>query len=187
MHKATSGDLSTEIIDILVMAARQGDSAAQAQLIAHFYPRIFRYTALRVKQPEDAEDLTHDVFIRMLASLKQQQGSFAAWLYRIAGNRIVDYYRKLAVRSQVVAAGKTIESFGSMDGILEKRFLQEELHHGIRRLTGEQQEVIILRFIEGYQANEVAEILGKSPTAVRQLQFRALQQLRKIIPADKNK
>ncbi len=187
MYKATSGGLSTEIIDMLVMTAKQGDPAAQAQLIAHFYPRIFRYTVLRVKQPEDAEDLTHDVFIRMLTSLKQQQGSFTAWLYRIAGNCIVDYYRKLAVRSRVAAVGDSIESFGSEDNVLEKWFLQEDLHHGLRRLTGEQQEVIILRFIEGYPANEVAEILGKSPTAVRQLQFRALQQLRKIIPADKNK
>ena len=63
-------------------------------------------------------------------------------------------------------------------------FIRDELRKGIQQLTGEQQEVIVLRFIEGYQANEVAEMLNKTPTAIRQLQFRALKQLRKIIPEE---
>ncbi len=180
--KKTADDLPTEELNRLVRNAKGADASAQSRLISLFYTKIYRYIYYRVNQKEDAEDLTNDVFVRMLESLENQSGSFFAWLYQIASNRIVDYYRKKDVRKDTSEVGDAIEYFESDEKSIDKMFLQNELRKGIQQLTGEQQEVIVLRFIEGYQANEVAEMLNKTPTAIRQLQFRALKQLRKIIP-----
>lgn len=180
--KKTADDLPTEELNRLVRKAKGADASAQSRLISLFYTKIYRYIYYRVNQKEDAEDLTNDVFVRMLESLENQSGSFFAWLYQIASNRIVDYYRKKDVRKDTSEVGDAIEYFESDEKSIDKMFLQNELRKGIQQLTGEQQEVIVLRFIEGYQANEVAEMLNKTPTAIRQLQFRALKQLRKIIP-----
>ena len=180
--KETVDDLSKDELNALVDQAKQDQDSAQSRLISLSYTKIYRYIYYRVNQKEDAEDLTNDVFVRMLESLDKQQGSFLPWLYQIAKNRIVDYYRKQDVRSNTSDVGETIEYFESGGEPIDKMFVREELKKGINQLTEDQQEVIILRFIEGFQANEVAEQLGKSPTAVRQLQYRALNQLRKMIP-----
>ena len=183
--RKTADDLPKEELNRLVQNAKHADPAAQSRLISLFYTKIYRYVYYRVNQKEDAEDLTNDVFVRMLESLERQRGSFFAWLYQIASNRIVDYYRKKDVRSDTSEVGEAIEYFESHEKSIDKMFLQDELRKGIQQLTGEQQDVIVLRFIEGYQGNEVAEMLDKSPTAVRQLQYRALKQLRKMIPEGK--
>jgi len=182
--KETVDDLSKDALHALVGKAKQDEPDAQSRLISLLYTKIYRYIYYRVNQKEDAEDLTNDVFVRMLESLESQSGSFLAWIYRIAKNRVVDYYRKQDVRSDTSEVGETIEYFESDGEPIEKMFMREELQRGIRKLTEDQQEVIILRFIEGYEANEVAEQLDKSPTAVRQLQYRALNQLRKMIPKE---
>lgn len=182
--KKTADDLPTEELNKWVLKAKQADTSAQSRLISLFYTKIFRYVYYRVNQKEDAEDLTNDIFVRMLESLDQQSGSFFAWLYQIASNRVIDYYRKKDVRKDTSDVGDAIEYFGSEETPIDKMFIRDELSKGIQHLTSEQQEVIVLRFIEGYQANEVAEMLDKSPTAVRQLQYRALKQLRKIIPKE---
>ena len=182
--RETADDLTDEELDELVRDAKQSDASAQSRLISLFYTKIFRYIYYRVNQKEDAEDLTNDVFVRMLESLDKQSGSFYAWLYQIASNRVIDYYRKQDVRKDTSEVGETIEYFESGETPIEKMLVKEELQKGIGQLTDDQQEVIVLRFIEGYQANEVADIMDKSPTAVRQLQYRALKQLRKMIPKE---
>lgn len=180
--KRNQGQIDTHEMQELANAAKQDNEQAKAQLIMQLHPKIYRYVYYRVNAREDVEDLTNDIFVRMLESLKQQQGHFLAWLYRIASNRITDYYRKKSVRSETTSMGDTIEFYPGENSRVEQQFLQEELQKGIRQLTEDQQEVVLLRFVEGYQANEVAEILDKTPEAVRALQFRALKQLRKIIP-----
>ncbi len=169
-------------IQALADLAKQEDTQAQSRLITLLYSKIYRYVYYRVNTREDVEDLTNDVFVRMLDSIQKQQGYFLAWIYQIASNRIVDYYRKRSVRSDTSAVGETIEFFESNSAPIEQQFLREELRKGIQQLTADQQEVVLLRFVEGYQANEVAELLDKTPEAVRALQFRALKQLRKILP-----
>ena len=91
--KRTADDLPSEELNQLVQNAKQADATAQSRLISLFYTKIYRYVYYRVNQKEDAEDLTNDVFVRMLESLDKQSGSFFAWIYQIASNRIIDYYR----------------------------------------------------------------------------------------------
>jgi len=177
-------NIDPEEMESLVEGARSGDQHVLSRLIRLLYPRVYRYVYYRVDNRQDVEDITNDVFARMLDALEHQHGSFWAWLYSIASNRITDFYRKSAVRSQVTEVGDTIEYFRDGANPLDSMFLREELRKAIRQLTEEQQEVILLRFIEGYQATEVAELLSKTPEAVRALQFRALKQLRKMMPVE---
>jgi RNA polymerase sigma-70 factor (ECF subfamily) len=162
----------------IVEAARNGDAGALATLCERLYPRIFRYLAHKVSDPRDAEDLAGEVFVRMLEAIPGQTGNFEAWLFRIAGNALTDHYRKRAVRSDTV--GLSVETAGGDDpaAAAERKLTGERLKQGMRELTEEQKEVVILRFILGYEHGEVAEIMGRSAGAVRALQFRALSALK---------
>lgn len=174
--------LDKERLETLAVEAGNGDENASAEIISMIYPEIYRFVHYRVSQTEDVEDLTNDIFVRMLKNIENQEGSFLAWIYQIARNRIVDYYRKQSVRDETNPVGEIIETYQGGEEDIEERFQRQELRKAINRLTDEQQEVVILRFIEGYQANEVAEMLGKSPGAVRTQQYRALRQLKKHLP-----
>ncbi|HKJ69154.1 MAG TPA: sigma-70 family RNA polymerase sigma factor, partial [bacterium] len=137
--RKTADELPKEELDRLVRNAKQADASAQSRLISLFYPKMYRYIYYRVNQREDAEDLTNDVFVRMLESLDKQSGSFFAWLYQIASNRIVDHYRKKNVRKDTSKVGEAIEYFMSDETPLDTMFLRDELRKGIRQLTDEQQ------------------------------------------------
>jgi RNA polymerase sigma-70 factor (ECF subfamily) len=132
----------------------------------------------RVPQPEDAEDLTSEVVLKIIKALKQQRGNFHAWIYRIARNRLVDFYRHRAVRSEVSMRDVPQKELSRSDDFKKQIMTKEKLRKGLDQLTDEQRQVIILKFIEGYANQEVAKILGKSVGAVKVLQFRALRGLR---------
>ncbi len=180
--KEQENSLEKEELEALAAKTREGKENASAEIISMMYPEIYRFVHYRVSQTEDVEDLTNDVFVKMLQNLETQDGSFLAWLYQIARNRIVDYYRKQSVRDETNPVGEIIETYRGGEGDIEGQFQRQELRKAINKLTEEQQEVVILRFIEGYQANEVAEMLDKSPGAVRTQQYRALKQLKKHLP-----
>lgn len=162
----------------VVEAARNGDAGALAILCERLYPRIFRYLTHKVSDPRDAEDLAGEVFVRMLEAIPGQTGNIEAWLFRIAGNVLTDHYRKRAVRPDTV--GLPAEMAGGEDpaAATEQKLDGERLKQGMRELTEEQKEVVILRFIMGYEHDEVAEIMGRSAGAIRALQFRALSALK---------
>lgn len=162
----------------VVEAARQGDKGALAQVCERFYPRIYRYISHRVGDARDAEDLAGEVFVRMLGSIREQRGNLEAWLFRIAGNVVTDHYRKRAVRSVEVELPEEMPGAGDPEAAVERILDGERLRKGLKALTEEQREMVILRFIMGYEPDEVAAITGRSAGAVRALQFRALSALR---------
>jgi len=168
-------------IEQLVERTKSLDRYALAELCEYFYPRIYRYVFYRVNSAEDAEDITGEVFLRMIKSLQKQRGSFQAWLFRIASNLVIDYYRRRARQPELVTVeeehvSSTRNSIDSQDILL-----QDRLKQSLPKLSTEQQQVIALKFIEGYNNNEIADILGKSVGAVKGLQFRALAALKKIL------
>lgn len=170
--------MEDRIPPLVVEAARNGDAGALAILCERLYPRIFRYLAHKVNDPRDAEDLAGEVFVRMLEAIPGQTGNFEAWLFRIAGNVLTDHYRKRAVRSDTVALPEEIAGGDDPAAATERKLTGERLKQGLRELTEEQREVVILRFIMGYEHDEVAEIMGRSAGAIRALQFRALSALK---------
>ncbi len=141
-------------------------------------PRIFRYIYHRLGNRPLAEDLTSEVFVRFLRS-GTAPDNLTAFLYRIAHNLIVDYLRRnptvLALDDQTVADRADPIDFAELE--MEKATLRR----AIARLTPDQQQVIVLKFIEGQSNDEIAAILGKSAGAVKAMQHRALETLRNLL------
>ncbi len=180
---ALSLDAMTPIPDV-IQRARNGDVAAFGEIYDTHVDSVYRYLLYRVREPSDAEDLTSEVFTRAFANIHRyrwQGKSFLAWLYTIARNAVTDRRRRDRPTVELDNAyGLAAEGPSAHD----RAVLGEEvdaLRGAVKHLTGEQQEVLVLRFIENMSSREVATILGKNEGAIRALQFRALGRLRKIL------
>jgi RNA polymerase sigma-70 factor (ECF subfamily) len=170
--------LGRDAIEELVIAARGLDPHSIAALCEHFYPEIYRYVLRRVRIREDAEDLTGEVFVRAVRTISNQTGFFPAWLFRIATNLVTDFYRRRGARQEESMTQEAAASVPDPRAEAENALVRDELERAAARLTPEQQDVIRLKFNEGYDTSEIAQILGKSVGAVRALQCRALKALR---------
>jgi len=166
----------------LIYRAQRGDNEAFAQLYENNFDRIYRYIALKIGNRAEAEDMTQQVFlnsIKSIRSFKWKGVSFAAWLYRIAHNLVVDYLRK---KSKAVTAplDDSLASNGANPQQLAEQQLDiERLVSATKELTKAQREVISLRFAGELPVTEVAKIMGKSQGAIKALQHSAILSLRK--------
>jgi RNA polymerase sigma-70 factor (ECF subfamily) len=172
--------------EALVYRAQSGDADALVELYQRHAPAIFRYFLFRVSERASAEDLTGEVFERMVAALPryEQRGlPFAAWLFRIAHDRWVDHQRR-AQHRQTEPLSEWLETDApGTEAQALAHAAHAELWAQLAALTDEQRQVIQLRFVEGYNLEECAQLLGKTTGAVKALQHRALQQLaRKLAP-----
>lgn len=165
----------------LLRQAQQGDEEAFAALYREHVQTIFRYIYHRVGDQPLAEDLTGDVFIKALEGLPsyQERGRpFLAWLYRIAHARVVDHYRRQGRQpSHSDLADQPLPVTPDMDEGLVRGQAAAVLRQAIAELTEEQQQVIMLRFVEGYPVEQVAGVMGKTANAIKALQHRALRSL----------
>jgi len=165
----------------LLKRAQGGNADAFAHLYRANVQAIYRYIYHRVNDVHLAEDMTGDVFTRALKSMtryRDQGKPFIAWLYRIAHARVVDYYRmsdRRPMESDVEA--EPIPIHDDLDGDILRRQAAKALREAIASLTDEQQQVVILRFIEGQRIETVADIMGKNANAIKALQHRALRSL----------
>ena len=168
----------------LIERAQKGEKEAVGILYEHYAQVIFQYISYRVDGKAMAEDLTAEVFLRMIRKLptyKYTGAPFGAWLYRIASNLLTDHYRK----KQNVSTTTISETYQS-DTIdpLDKLAIQEDqlsVRNALLSLSEDYQNVIVLRFIRELSHAEVAEIMDKSEGSVRVLQHRALNALSKIL------
>lgn len=165
----------------LLRQAQRGDAEAFAELYRAHVQAIFRYIAYRVSDPHLAEDLTGDVFTRALQGLEryEDQGKpFVAWLYRIARARVIDHYRKYDRRPpESDLEDEPLPVHTDMDSDMIRQQAAGVLRAAIAQLTEDQQQVITLRFMEGYRIDAIAEVMGKQPNAIKALQHRALRAL----------
>jgi RNA polymerase sigma-70 factor (ECF subfamily) len=171
-----------------VERAASGDAAAIGELYRRHAPAIFRYLFYRLGDRERAEDLASEVFVRALEALpryRRQGRPFSAWLYRIASARVADYYRRHRRRPTVPLAADLPARGGDPGEVAESRLTAELLQQVIARLSPLQQQVIVLRFLEGLSHAEVAQVIGRSEGAVRVLQFRALEALRRLLERER--
>lgn len=149
-----------------------------ADYCERYYGAIYRYIAHRVNHRTDAEDLASEVFARALESRGPVRVSMLGLLYRIAENLITDYYRREASRKKVMDREADIDAIA---GNHRDPAEMVDLAQSLKTLTGEQYQVIVMRFGEGYPIEEVAAALGKTPGAVKALQFRALTKMRETL------
>jgi RNA polymerase sigma-70 factor (ECF subfamily) len=169
----------------LVERAKGGEAEAFGLLYDHYQPKIFRFVLLKVSHREEAEDLTHQTFLKAWENLDKyefQGYSFGSWLYRIARNVIIDNQRRSSPKISLdeIAPGLLIEEGNER----EKTDLKMELEavaKAISRLRDIEQDVILMRFVEELSHKEVAEILGKTEGAVKLIQHRALKNLKQIL------
>ena len=178
-------DLPTE--DRLLAQARLGDEHAIMAIYEAYFDPIYQFLRLRVDDPAVAEDLAGDVFLRLLAALQGRQPprhSLRGWLFRVARNVLHDHYGA-ARRMSTTALEEWIPA---PDGEApEARLLAhldaERVRQALRDLSDEQQEVLVLRFGQRLSIQETADIMGKGVGAIKSLQFRATERLRKVLEA----
>jgi RNA polymerase sigma-70 factor (ECF subfamily) len=164
----------------LIQRAQKRDKTAIGALYELYAQRIYRYVAFRTPTVADAEDITGNVFLKMLESLptyREQGIPFEAWLYRIAAAKIADFYRRQRRRPQVELTETMTHDAPLPEETLEERQEFEMLRDALRGLTDEQQHILILRFIEHKSHQDVALLVGKSVSAVKSIQHRALTEL----------
>ena len=169
----------------LLERAGRYDEAALGELYDCYAPRIYAYVYRRVGCASLAEDLTGDVFVRVLQAIRSERlwrTSFRGWLYRIAHNVVVDHYRRQPQGVPVPLDAVQIAAGGdSLPELTQDALDRAWLRGAIRRLTPEQQHVLALRFGEGLTARETARVMRKSTGAVEALQRRALAALRRLL------
>lgn len=145
-------------------------------------PPLYRYAYRLLGRTDVAEDLVSEAFQRLLRALATGRGPrhhIQAWLYRVLHNLVVDYYRRPA-RSDLPLA-EELPAEGGPEQDVQRSAAQERVRRALRKLTREQQQVIVLKFIEGLSNQEVAIVLGKPVGAVKSLQHRALTALRRLL------
>jgi RNA polymerase sigma-70 factor (ECF subfamily) len=167
----------------LIVRAQGGDVDAIGALYDQHHESIFRYVWLRVGDRHLAEDLTGDVFMRMLNALPGYRSvglPFRAWLYRIAHNLLIDHYRTTGNRSALPL--EDIEDRQADDAdppaAAEHTLLVERLQTALSKLDPPQRDVVALRFVSGLSLRETALALDKTEAAVKSLQHRGLAALR---------
>lgn len=172
----------------LLEQARKRDPVALAQIYDTYSAKIYAYIYRHVGDAHRAEDLTSNVFLKMLEALERDKfarDALQSWLYRIAHNVIVDDVRKRQRRPiSTLHDGLALPPESNPDFMVSQQLESEELLQAIDQLTEVQRSVIILRFGEGLTAPQVANILDKTEEAVRALQRRGLANLRKSYVKD---
>ncbi len=183
-------DDTTALTDLsekaLLESAAGFNEKALSELYDRYEARIYSYIYRRTGNETLAEDLTAQVFLKMLEAIRSDKAwhsSFSGWLYRIAHNAVIDYYR-LRDRQQQVSLEDTLTATASDHNpvvMAEVSLDAERLRSAISRLTDEQAEVITLRFLEGYNISEVADMLDKTEGSIKALQYRAVTTLRQLL------
>jgi len=180
MNAPRSVDVDEEVLRNRAAAL---DPVALEEIYDTFSARIYSYIYHRIGDAAVAEDLTGDVFVRMLEALRTERAwstSLQGWLYRIAHNLVVDHFRRQTKRDgpeldeRWMAADDPTTSF-------EGLFSSNQLRIAMRFLTEEQRQVIVLKFAEGLSNVEVAEIMDKTEGAIKALQHRALEAMRRVV------
>jgi len=169
----------------LLERAKALDEAALAELYDRYAPRMYAYIYRRVGDAALAEDLTGELFVRVLRAIRSRRPwrtSFRAWLYRIAHNLVVDHYRQQPPAAQVTLdEALSLVGDGDPAGDVETDRLHLELRTALRHLTPIQQEVLALRYGEGLTAKETGQAMRKTTGVIEALQRRALAALKRIL------
>jgi len=172
-----------------LIEAAQSDPARFGEVYENYFALVYAYVTRRVRTRDVAEDLTAEVFRKALASLprfKWRGAPFAAWLFRIASNMIADRSKRVAREVSLDEAGATERGSRAQIGKGADTSQQKDLEDSERRallfrlvdeLAEDQCRVLLMRFAEEKSIREIAAALGRSEGAVKQLQFRALENL----------
>lgn len=174
-----------------VRRAQDGDAEAFGEIYDRYVEMVFRYIYFRVGNRQLAEDLTSETFLRALrriGSVQWQGRDLGAWLVTIARNLIADHFKSGRFRLEVSTADMLDEDrvdhgAGSRpETETIERLTNETLLAAVKKLNAEQQECIVLRFLQGLSVAETAAVMGKNDGAIKALQYRAVRSLGRLLP-----
>lgn len=171
----------------LLARARALDEEALTQIHDAYYGPIFRYIVLKVNDHETAEDLTSEVFLRLLHALRDRTApdrTLRGWLYAVASRVVSDHYRRHYRAPQVTISDELPDYALEPAEVVFSRLTWQQVQTLMQELTAEQQEVLALRFGYEMPIRDVAELLNKSEGAVKQLQARAIATLARMLGAE---
>jgi RNA polymerase sigma-70 factor (ECF subfamily) len=166
--------------ELLQLASRL-DLTALAEVYDCYSPGVYRYAMRLLGDATLAEDCVAEAFTRFLKSLQNRQGPrhhLQAYLYRIAHNWIVDFYRN---HEETLGLSETLHCEDDPEEAAAKRIRQKRVREAICRLTPDQQKVITLKYLEDWSNEEIAHALQKPVGAVKSIQHRALASLYKLL------
>jgi RNA polymerase sigma-70 factor (ECF subfamily) len=169
---------------ILVQKAIGHDAEAFGKLYDMHVDRVYRNIYYRVGNEADAEDLTQQVFLKAwqaIGKYKKMASPFVAWLMTISHNLVIDFYRTRKDRAYLEAEVLADDSAPSPEREAEASIEQQRLRRAILQLGGDEQQVVMLRFIEGFEFAEIASLLKKREGNIRVILHRALAKLRNIL------
>ena len=168
----------------LVRRAQSFDNDAIRQLYEKYFPKIYNYAFMQMGDVHAAEDLASDVMLKMIESIQKYTFRglpFGAWVFRIARNRLIDLHRRRKRRGEVDLSETLSTSLASPQVLAERALERGQLQIALKHLTDEQRQVIVLKFIEGFDNRSVGKIMGRSEGAIKSLQHRALGALRRVL------
>jgi RNA polymerase sigma-70 factor (ECF subfamily) len=179
---------SSDVVE-LVAKAQQGDAEAFGQLYDRYVDVVYRYVFYRVSNRSLTEDMVSETFLRALrriTSFTWQGRDFGAWLVTIARNLIADHYKSSRYKLEVATA-EMLDADRATDGPEDEvldNITNMTLLEAVKMLGAEQQECIVLRFLQGFSVTETALAMGKTDGAIKALQYRAVQSLKRLLPAE---
>lgn len=175
-------------LKILIDKAKTGDETAFTELYSAFFEKIYRFIYFRISHRESAEDLTEDVFIKVFENISKLENSevFEGWVYQIARNKIIDYYRSKKITVNLDEIENTAQYEDTIIDTLSSDGDQKLLLTAMKELPADYQTILKLRFFENHSPATIAEMLGKNEGTIRVLQHRATTRLKIIFDSLQN-
>src|SRR5258706_8585596 len=185
------GVISAERQEDAALARRAGSGEAEAfgVLYDRYVEQVYRYVFYRVRNEAEAEDVTSDVFMRALRAIPKYEPrqAFLAWLYRIARNAVIDRSRRAKARTHVSFEDALAHPMGDRTVDPDVGLLAgsdaKVVRAAMQQLTPLHQEILVLRYVEGYDTKTISKLVGKRDGTIRGIEFRALAALRALIPS----
>lgn len=180
--QGTAGDIAR-----LISRAREYDREAFAELYRFAVAPVYRYLAARVDRAEDTEELTQEVFVAALSGIRalraEDEAALLAWLFQISRNKIADRLRQRYRRpSAPLEEAEEMESHEIRpEDAAEQEEERSEVRAALEQLTADQREVVVCKYVLGYDNQRTAQIVGKNVNSVNQLHHRALASLHRLL------
>jgi RNA polymerase sigma-70 factor, ECF subfamily len=181
--QAHSNEIPRDKLEQILRQAQAGQDAALTTLYNTYFERIYKFIYYRVSHKETAEDLTEDVFVKLFKKLKglEQLAAFEGWMFQIARNQVIDYYRRKKQLIPLEEVENTLEYETNIVDIVNLQTEQVIFIKLLKELTAEQQQVIKLKFLEDIDNDIIAQLMNKTEGAIRVIQHRAITKLKELV------
>jgi len=165
----------------LIKSSQNGNREDFGKIYDIYFAKIYRFVYYRTSHKETAEDLTSDIFIKAFAALKTfdpEKGSFAAWIFRIARNKIIDFYRTKKTNQDI--SGLQLKSGENLAENFDAKNSLQKVLKKLDSLTEEQKEIVVMRIWDDLPYKEISDILGRTEPSCRVLFCRAAAKLKDL-------